>query len=87
MASPCCGLLALRGLLKIQSEIPYKISSKANFKNSYMFNYTYVNNQANFIEATFISANKLVLIWLYLIEMKVILERKIMFQWILNSSC
>lgn len=32
-------------------------------------------------------ANKLVLIWLYLVEMKVILERKkIMFQWMLNPS-
>ena len=32
-------------------------------------------------------ANKLVLIWLHLVEIRVILERKkIMFQWMLNSS-
>ena len=50
-----------------------------------MISYTYVNNQAKFIETRLIFANKLLLIWLYLIEIRVILERKIMFQWILNS--
>lgn len=40
--------------------------------------YTYVNNQVNFLEVDVFY--KLDLIWLSLVEMRVIFERKILFQ-------
>jgi len=43
--------------------------------NHYAY-YTYVNNQTKFIESNLSLPNKLVLIWLSLVEMRVILERK-----------
>ena len=46
--------LALRGLLKFKSEIPYEKFQQSQFKRPYMINYTYVNNQAKFIETRLI---------------------------------
>ena len=42
-----------------------------------MINYTYVSNQAKFTESRLMFANKLLLICLYLIDVSIILERKI----------
>ena len=50
--------------------------NKQTNQRAYMINYTYVNNQAKFIKSQNYFASKLVLSWPYLVEMKVILERK-----------
>ena len=47
-------LPSLESLLKVQSEIPYESSNKADFKSAYMVNCysccSYVNNQVKFCE-------------------------------------
>ena len=61
----------LKGLLKVLSEIPNEKFQCSQFEKSYTNDYTYMNNQAMLIETKLI-LNKLVLIQLDLVEMKVI---------------
>lgn len=65
-------LLALRDLLEVQTEIPYEKFQQNNLKEL-IWSIMHVNNQAKFIGTNF--ASKLVLIWLYLVRMRVF-ERK-----------
>jgi len=52
----------------------------ASKKRAYISNYTLTYNQAKFVEIKTYLANKLVVTWLYLVEMRIILRRKNTFQ-------
>ena len=51
-------LLALWGILKVQSEIPYGKFQHSQFERAYMINYIYKNYQAKFTEARLILKTK-----------------------------
>ena len=78
--------LALRGLLKVQFEIPYKKSHHSQFLKAWRINYTYVNNQANFIEIRIIFRQISINLAIFGRNKGNFREERIMFQWILSSS-